>query len=737
MMSTFSSTDDKNTERNETLNATNARTCWGQFWSILRMSFWKNKNIAIVAAIMMLVALPLLLVVFASRMEINDLDQYFSHDLNELIRQLILYCILPISAIIMILGASQMFSFLHQRPALDVYHALPVKRRCMFIGRFTAGFLLVLIPQMIATAVTCLLALLPTFALLNVGQIIQMVLLTILMSLAFYAVCCLSFVLTGTFLDAMFMLLLLNIAGPATIYTVETFVSMTLPGFTMTSGSILSQLFLFSPLGMLFVSLLSPMDLFHILWWVMLIVLMTLGSLLVYQRRRSELAGKPFAYRLPFTVLRFLACIIIGLIFGYLFERQYRSLTTFILGALIGSLVTHVLIEAILSRGFSGLRKSIKSYLLFIVIFSISCLMVSTGFFGFDTRMPAVDQIERVELIGVGFGPTHFADGTMSYPSFSEPANQALVLEIHQNWLKEMQLEITKPYTFNTQESLRASLNGIWTSQFTISYKLKSGLEMIRTIYPDFSKEPYASLLKELRYSREYSLHKYAFFLRSNNTLLNLVMKTKAGQPVFDLSSIQDNDRLDKIKTALQKDLLANADNINNSQTLGYLNVHAGYEGGSFSYSTNQTSIQLTEAYSNTITVLNEYNLLKDLNTLNEQISSAYLAVDLAKSDYLSSIYQSNPNEDYIFSFTYITDGTKFEPYLNDEEVFLKIDNVDMVRTLYNSAKNTWASNQKGYFLLLAKDGQVLADGQTYSELPVLFVPADQMPSEVTALINK
>lgn len=737
MMSTFSSTDDKTIERNEALNATNALTGWGQFWAILRMSFWRNKNIAIVATIMMLVALPLITVIAASSLAENGLGQYFSQELYLLIRQLMFYCILPISTIIMILGASQMLSFLHQRPALDVYHALPIKRRCMFFGRFAAGFLLVLIPQLIAAAVTCLLVLLPSFALLDVGQILLMVLMINLMSLVFYAISCLSFVLTGTFLDALFMLLLLNIAYPATFYTVGTFVSMTLPGFMISSGSDFNQLFLLSPLGMLFAAPGSPMDLMHILWWVVLAVLLTLGSLLIYQWRKSELAGASYAYRMPFYMLRFLASVIIGLIFGYLFELQYGTLLSYILGALIGSLFIHVLIETILSRGFSGLLKSIKSYLIFILIFAIGCISVSTGFFGFDTRIAAQDQIAQIELYGTYLDVSYNADMTINYLSFSESENKTIILDIHQAWLKEMQTLVNKPYTMDTQRALQASStrNGKYPTQ--IIYKMKSGFTMNRTIYLDYAKEPYVSLIKELQNSEEYKMQKYAEFFGTTKTHFGMNFKTKTGQIIFSLDNRKDNEVLTQIGVGLEKDLILNSEGKNYSKILGYLTTQMINENGSVFYSSDQPSIQLTDAFSNTINILTEYNLIAKVNTLAEKYTSVYIVLNEGKSNQLMSIKQTFPSGEYNIDFKYFVDANNYEPRLNNKEVFLKIDNPILAKTMYDVGQKNWRFGELGYFIFLAEANQVNVNGLTNSELPVLFVPADQMPPEVTALINK
>ena len=291
------------------------------------MLFRSNLPVAVTTLILMMVTLPVILLMMPAR----DMDKTW---FNELFTGLVGIATFAISAVTLMLSAGLQFSYLHSRSALDVFHALPVRRAPLFAGRFLGGWLLVLIPQLLTFAAVLLIRLLPGYGILNLELVVRTAPAFMLVSLALYSVSVLSFMLTGTVFDAVFLMLIFNIAGPATQYTIDYFVSKVLPGFALVNFSSLVNLdryLLLTPLGELLKVAFQPMKLFEVIWWIALILVMIGGSLLLYQKRKSEIAGQPLAYRLPFLIARLLICIDIGLLFGNLLFITYYTASSFMI----------------------------------------------------------------------------------------------------------------------------------------------------------------------------------------------------------------------------------------------------------------------------------------------------------------------------------------------------------------------------------------------------------------------
>ncbi len=709
-----------------------ANTRWNQFRYTLSLSFWKNRNVAITALMLMMVTLPLLFLLTEYNYYGDQVIQaYRAEDLFGHFTKLVFYSMLPISIIFVFISASQMFSYLHNRIALDVFHALPIKRTSLFAGRFVAGFLLVLIPQVITFASVLAISIIPDFRNINILAFAQTALTVFLLTLAVYAITCLAFTLTGTVLDAIFLLFLLNIAYPCTLGAIILLAGSILPGFpNNTFGTNINQFFYLSPIGQLFSAVFFPLNLFEWIWWIALTLVITAGGLLIFRQRKSEKAGLPYAYRTPFVILRFVGCFVVGSLFGMFFGSQNSNSLALVAGILIGSFTTHLIIEVMLSRGFSGFRRSLISYAIFLGLFTIGLLSLAYGFFGYDTRMPAQDQIIEAKIHAGDLQTVQLLDNSTVFPTFTDPENMAIVFEIQRAWLVEMQSQISKPYSLNIQNHLLAYGRGGFGQ---ISYRLKSGEEFQRMVYFDPGKEPYAGLLKKLELTDEYALQLYVNFLETDNKSINLTFYTKSMDPVLVFGP-DDNKKLQELQKALKADLLAGAQH-QGKNAIGTLQAQSASDYSPIIYS-SATTIKLTEGFTNTIAVLNKYNALQQAESLGEQYTSAYIAIDPTQSEYLNNVLNRYYGHDFYSFNEYYTNGSSDYPFLNNERAFVKVDDVNSVQSMLDDARSEWASGEKGYLVLFARDRQVGEDGSTKSSLIILFLPQDKLPTEVAELLN-
>ena len=710
-------------ERNQTL-------------SVLWMSFRRNKTTTITTLILLIVTLPIILFVQAVANSANQFGRYErTPEMAETIfTSLVTFLTLPISLISLVLSAGLMFGYLHNKPALDVFHALPVRRLPLFFGRLIGGFLSVLLPQMVAFSLVLILRLMPDLRILSAGVVIQTALATFLMSLAVYATSVLAFALTGTIFDALFLTVLLNAAYPATLATIEFFMSKTLPGYMVEMTAILDRYLLGAPIARFFTLGNLHFDLMETLWWMLLTAVIVIGAALYFRQRKSEMAGIPFACKAPFLITRFLATLVVGLFFGYLFYQIRGNLGLYVAGVLIGSMTTHLVIEVILSRGFRSFGRSLISYGLYVVVFAVGCLVVAYGFFGYDYRLPAPTRIVAVELSNQDLYPAFQTDGSMQYPSFEDPENVALIFAMHQAWIDQLKQLEPRPYSLTTNQRLEQG--DTYRPASRIAYKLSNGSTQIRSVAIDYQVEPYATMIRRLQQTDEYTMQKYVALFQAADKIGQLSVMDKTGQDFFRLSGqdSQDRSRISRLQEALMMDILAGKLEASGAAFLGTLSVDG------FSLYPNQGQITLTDAFTQTLTVLAELNLKIDPEAMSGRFAAVYIGLEpkqLSAAMEMNSINEKAPNGGY-YLVQYYPYGDRGAPALTDVENFLKVDDRALVDQLYQVGEVTWPDLDSGYLLAFAAPGQVDANGMTSSgALPVLHLPADQVPPELAGLLEQ
>ena len=741
MMSTHSLLDRNQFDRNQTM-------------SVMWMSFRRNKTTTITTLILMLVTLPVILFVqsIASTANGASPDYYMA---ESVFTSLVNFLTMPISLITLILSAGLMFGYLHNKPAIDVFHALPVRRLPLFFGRFFGGFLSIFIPQLIAFSIALVVRLMPTMHILKVSMIVETALATFLMSLAVYAVSVLAFTLTGTIFDALFLIALLNAAYPVTLAAIELFMTMTLPGYTVEASAIQDRYLLFSPIARFFTLVYLRFNLMNTLWWVFLTAVIIVGAALYFRQRKSEMAGVPFACKAPFLVTRFLVTLVVGLFFGFMFYQIRNNLILYAVGVLIGSFTSHLVIEVILSRGFGSFGRSLISYGVFILAFVIGCLVIVYGFLGYDYRLPAENRIAAIELTTDELQPLYQPDGTMQFPTFKDPANRAAILALHKAWIDQMKTLVQHPYTLSTVNQLESRsrstplaeepMDGKGNPSYgyhpssRIAYKLAGGSTMVRIVYIDYTEEPYATLAKQLKQSEEYALQKYIALFQPAENILELRLVDKTNQDFFILNGKEadDHSRIVQLQDALKADYLAGKNEVAGASVYGVLMVNGISQSGQGS-----SQMVLTDAFTQTLAALDAMNLKIDPSAMSGRFSEVYIGFD---SKQLSTAMEMNSmsgkiesSQVYTYPVVYYPYGDSSSPVLNDERIFLKVDDQALIDALYQAGQTSWPDLDSGYLLAFATPGQVGADGLSPSgPLPVLHLPADLVPAALTDLLNK
>ena len=371
-------------------------------------------------------------------LEVYPISEQYANVFGDIVRYTMLLTVSSLCVLFTLLFAVQLFRYMHNKRSTDLFHALPVQRSAMLLGRVLAGLTALYVPLLLNTGITALIAL--SFDIkdkgVQIGGLFLQVLGLMLVLAAAFLFCVLMAVCSGTTLDMVLSVIGVNLSFPILVYSCIYLIGCLLPGFS------------------------PSIDL----------------SVYLYRKRKSETAENTFAFQIPKGLIRFLITAVGGFSLGYMLYWYYSSTANFLIGMLLGSFAAHMVVEAIYSRGFTRMKRSLAGYAVFLGAFVIFYGVVATGAFGYVDRMPNLEDIESVTFEDYTyyqeFGSDHFTIQGEQYESLAEQnpklcqkENLEKVLTFHQAVI-DFQKEMGFPFSMNRETG------GI---QYQFVYHLKNG----------------------------------------------------------------------------------------------------------------------------------------------------------------------------------------------------------------------------------------------------------------------
>ncbi len=389
-------------------------------------------------------------------------------DISGLVPMLILLLAL-LSGLVCLVLSCLSYRYMHGRAASDVFHALPVTRTKMLLGRFFSVFLMTLVPLLLSMAgLAIVLAATPLHGISAAlfGKIFFSLVVLDLTCCAFMALLAVS---AGSGFDMLAALLVTNIGWPIICLLFSGLCESKLAGYPDMGAIMQSEwVCLLSPFGRLLTLgfwdgsgddqwFADPFAFGKFLaFWLILGLLFLAAALLLYKWRKSEAAGLPYAYAYLPVTLQAMAAIIGGAVLGMLFSSgDMEALSFYIfmaLGAVLGALIT----GAVFARGFGKIKRDLLAAgCVFLAMLAVTGV-VSSGGLGYESRVPAAGSIRSAEL------EFHFVTNSAEYyaldsitqeealPAFTflmpeggeirleEPADTAAVCTLHEAIIRQM-----------------------------------------------------------------------------------------------------------------------------------------------------------------------------------------------------------------------------------------------------------------------------------------------------------
>lgn len=295
------------------------------------------------------------------------------------------------------------FGYLHQKRRVDFVHALPVRRENQFFGRVLAGGFYLLCGVLLAYIGE-------TLAVVAAGGGVMEVLgphwtrlpVTLLSVLAAYVFAVMLTVLTATVWEMLFSLMVFSAAVPVVLWLAAWLTLRSMPisalYFTAPEMAALSPI-VFSAAACITI---ADNTIFSMLL-VALAQLLVCGAVAFfgYKRRRSELAEDSLAPTRLKLVLRAVSCTVLFFVGGTFGLWVTDSYPGYLIFAVVGALLAHLMLELIFRQSLRGVLKSTGTLAVGAAVFLAFNAALAFGLIGVP-QLPALPDIEAVSVSASG-----------------------------------------------------------------------------------------------------------------------------------------------------------------------------------------------------------------------------------------------------------------------------------------------------------------------------------------------
>lgn len=550
-----------------------------EFWETYLWSLKKNRGMMALLALLMFIALPMILMILMANTQNRITTEVYTPEMWTQtylsgVTGLTALIVTPMSLIFVLVISVSLFGYMHQKRSVDLFHALPVGRTPMILGRLLASLTALYAPIFLNFALVFIVgAAYPVQLQLCWVTVFSYLLWLMLICAA--ALCLSSFmaVCTGMTTDMILSLLGINAAYPLLIFLGDRFASSLLPGLNtgLTANSLI--LTAVSPYMAAFMPYIVSgsqarsgalvVDTGFYVWWILFTLVLLAGTVLLYQKRRSECAESSFAFSLPKNVIRFMITAVTGLGLGLLLQSGTESSGNFFIGLIAGSLAAHIVTETIYSRGFKQLKRSLVGYGVFMAVFVVTYAFLATGALGYDIRVPLAEDVSSVTIEdpytnnGGQILDANHRVLTSVTPTLTEKANIEKVTEFHKKITQDKR-EHSYPYCLN-------SMNG---TSFTLTYHLKNGGTVNRTYYLEYKNDGQGnpiSPLGEIADTREYKETQDLLFYVEPEYIKSVDLDTRGGEDSTTFAP--DLNTKKELLDAMKQDYLDGK--LNNGKDLG------------------------------------------------------------------------------------------------------------------------------------------------------------------------
>ena len=470
-----------------------------------RQNVITNFKLMVIIFILHIMAMPMLII--SAMIQINETGQLADLDTYAVIAVFTT----GLGAAAGLICALSVFSYLYKKTDVDMRMGLPMSTPQRFVSDFVSGLFIYIVPFIAAQILTWILLLIghlgfdgKTFYIYSNDDPIEVtsswtcdafstaapflwriIIGGILLMVMFYTVTVFVASLCGNIFESIGYNILLNVLVPLVAYMLISAVMDNAPGVSIDRYAY-KTISLCGPFGGVAGLVMSLNAIFYeddisvysayytypqwCLLFLLIIVLLVIGTYLIYRKRKAEDTGKPVVFGAFYHVILTLSMFCIC--YAFLVDDGSEIVPMLIITAVV-YLVFHV----VRNRGFGHILKGIAAYVITIVVAAGTFLLIEkTEGFGIGTYVPDPASVKCVYIPYTGFNEQ--SQGELAYfdiysktpTKLTQPENIQTVTDMHKRYIELMK---------NDQ------LDYDFSQQIEVIYKLKTGKTVFRFITLD------------------------------------------------------------------------------------------------------------------------------------------------------------------------------------------------------------------------------------------------------------
>ena len=346
------------------------------------------------------------------------------------------YFIVPVTAILAVVMTCVMLRYLKNKVAVDFYHSLPIGRRRLYITRMLAGYLMVLVPLILMTAVST--AILTANGAMNrtiFDTIMKLFTDSVLYSLVYYGIGAVVGMISGVTGVHLVLTGVAVFLPPAMYFLVVSFLEVS--SENMWSGWYLSErmLSLLSPATRFFIT--DRTGIGYAAALLAAAAVLIVGAYFIYKYRKSERAGESIVFAPLRGVIKYLVIAPMTLGVGLLFMLITSSRAWMVFGFVCGAALSFLLANTIIYRSAKAMLRGLVGFIVYSAAAALCIGAVMINAFGFLDSVPSTGALSSVEMC---------IDSATGLFSYYEPDNISAILSIYDKFINAEQNDGTNNY---------------------------------------------------------------------------------------------------------------------------------------------------------------------------------------------------------------------------------------------------------------------------------------------------
>ena len=411
-------------------------------------------------------------------------EQYYSpnnydreHYIEILYNPIVLFIIFVLPVLVSIL----LFKYTNEEKSSSFIHGLPISKRKLYITNILTGIVMYVIPFLVNLIIILLLNLGEMGKYLQFADIIKWFGVCMLYNTMFFAFATFIGTFCASKISHGLLTYILMYAPVGILVLTSAFVEDVLYGFKGFSTNIEEFTKLpfikiiedFREMSAYYLSQTIKFEASTIIIYIIAIIIMLVLGYFIYKKRKLEITKEFIAFKGIRSFVKYAATFLVNLLsYMYFYYVMDAHKIQTLLASFIITLIAYLIIEMILKKTYK-VFKSIIGFIVYAVIITITFVILNTGAFGYETRIPKVEDVQEVSF--------EVRNETIN---FKEKQNIENIINLQQKIVDEKK----KGY-----------------NEYTLEYKLKDGRKIIRkyAINNSLYKEELNKILTSNEYYEE------------------------------------------------------------------------------------------------------------------------------------------------------------------------------------------------------------------------------------------